>query len=417
MYPCTKSNIHDYLKARKPWVYIAEIDYSYLNCQAINDITDIYGDICNSSEKWLIFVDSKEYGMKLKKSLEKENVLKGSVIFLSTDYRRKLENIYEVESIAQTQKQSAKVLICTSVMDNGISLKDLELRNLVIQTDIKTEFIQMLGRKRNDGKQTKLYLINKTVGEINERLYEYGKIKELCAECMKYLFNMENEIKYKYGTMYTQSLFQPIECNRSEQIITDLQKIESNYILRLHDNILPEVLGENSDRYKKFLYADKGVLLINLFSIRRVEYLCDFYAKLLDALRNNPYALAEWQLSWLGKDLDEVKEIVTESQKSQYSRSLENVDTYLNSIVGKIFDEQEFIKVKLDLKDDLQVLVREYENKDPKGAKTILDNLSKNDRVLSTKNFKWLCEYCDLKYAEEQTRQNDDKRYIIKRYE
>ena len=43
-------------------------------------------------------------------------------------------------------------MIATAVMDNGVSFHDTALRNMVIFADTKEEFIQMLGRKRTDGK-------------------------------------------------------------------------------------------------------------------------------------------------------------------------------------------------------------------------------------------------------------------------
>lgn len=58
-----------------------------------------------------------------------------------------------------------KVVVATSVMDNGISIHDIEMRNMVIIADTKEEFIQMLGRKRRSKLEApgklKLYITEK----------------------------------------------------------------------------------------------------------------------------------------------------------------------------------------------------------------------------------------------------------------
>lgn len=63
------------------------------------------------------------------------------------------------------EKRSKKILITTSVMDNGISLEDEYLRNIVIMADTKETFIQMLGRKRikNNNEKLNLYILKRDI--------------------------------------------------------------------------------------------------------------------------------------------------------------------------------------------------------------------------------------------------------------
>ncbi len=50
-------------------------------------------------------------------------------------------------------------------MDNGISLEDEYLRNIVIMADTKETFIQMLGRKRikNNNEKLNLYILKRDI--------------------------------------------------------------------------------------------------------------------------------------------------------------------------------------------------------------------------------------------------------------
>ena len=84
---------------------------------------------------------------------------KNIVAFITSEYEKDVNSFNEMKTLANSSKQSAKVLIVTSVLDNGINIKDVELRNLVIITDTKTEFkrykILQSRQKVNFGNQQK----------------------------------------------------------------------------------------------------------------------------------------------------------------------------------------------------------------------------------------------------------------------
>lgn len=373
------------------WTYSGEMDYSYLECHIINDISEVAEEVSESKEKWLIFVDSIDRGKKLFKEVSKylENQEKGQaseVLFISADYKESSEELFEVNNIAKEKKQRTRILICTSVMDNGISLNDFELRNLVVEADTQDKFIQMIGRKRNVGEKTKLYLVNKSAMEIERRLHKICELKKLCVECLKYLKPIEDKFA-SIGDYYS---------------LEELNKEEENAVWRQHSWALKKLVQERNSAVQQIFYAVNGCLCLNFFSIERIEYLEKFYRALQMELRENDFALVRTQLSWLGKSSEEAELLIKYEKKTQYGKSWEKVNTYFEGIVGKNMDEKEFINIKMFLKDDLEILVREKESFDFDGANTIINNLPRNDRVLSKKNIKWLRTYCELKYEEEQ---------------
>lgn len=57
------------------------------------------------------------------------------VVFLPSGYKREDRDAsVEVLSIKNTDAQSARILITTSVMDNGVNLKDKQLKNGVFNS-------------------------------------------------------------------------------------------------------------------------------------------------------------------------------------------------------------------------------------------------------------------------------------------
>ncbi|MCD8746199.1 DEAD/DEAH box helicase [Clostridioides difficile] len=130
-----RKNLHD--KS-----YSTNRDYSYLDIKYFKTLDTIIQKIQddNSSNKWLIFVSRIKDASYLKKNLKK---IKTSIIKQGTKSK-------ELESIISQSKFNSKVLIATKVLDNGINIKDENVKNIVIMALDKTTFLQELGRVRVD---------------------------------------------------------------------------------------------------------------------------------------------------------------------------------------------------------------------------------------------------------------------------
>lgn len=400
-FPSRVINVYQ-IKAHNQWTYSGEVDYSYLECHIIDDISEVAEEVSKSKEKWLIFVDSIDRGKNLYKEVSRylENPEKGKsseVLFLSADYKEKSDEVFEVKNIAKEKKQCTRILICTSVMDNGISLNDFELRNLVVEADTQDEFIQMIGRKRNVGEKTKLYLVNKSAMEIERRLHKICELKKLCVEYLTYF----NPIKDKFAS------------TRDYDSLEELNKEEQNAVWHQHSWALKKLVQERNSAVQQIFYTVNGWLCLNFFSKERIEYLERFYRNLQMELKEDDFALVKKQLSWLGKSSEEAELFIEQEKKTQYEKSWEKVNSCFESIVGKNMDEKEFINMKMFLKDDLKDMVEQ--KKDIDGASIILSNLLKKDRVLSKKNIEWLRIHCGLNYKEEQEDKEGSKVYRLEK--
>lgn len=164
-------------------IYYMKRNYSFIkNIYQFDTLDELIGTINNSKMKWLVFVKSKSDGEYIEKHITKRNR-----VFLSReriDNDAKIEQIYN--DIVEKQYYTQEVLITTSVLDNGINLlpdKDHHpIRNIVLFSLDKSQFLQMLGRIRtikdkslniflfNYSKESIKYYLDRTIDDLIGRL-------------------------------------------------------------------------------------------------------------------------------------------------------------------------------------------------------------------------------------------------------
>ena len=153
--------------------YIKEI-HEFSNKDSLQNII-IQNQRKGDHSKWLIFVTSKSEGKDLRDKLNQgmgknsPNKSKQSEFAAMVDADAK--NTAAYLEIQKNNTFKEQVLISTSVLDNGIDIKDPLVKNLVIFSKRKTEFIQMLGRLRIQPKQEiTLYLPHFSSADIDKAL-------------------------------------------------------------------------------------------------------------------------------------------------------------------------------------------------------------------------------------------------------
>ncbi len=116
------------------------------------------------NEKWLVFVSSKDDGKSICDELKNKNI-KAEFIYTEntkSDARETLEVMGRFD---------CQVLVSTSVLDNGVSIKEDALKNIAVDSVDSVQFLQMIGRKRlADGESVNLYIKNKNEEDINSYL-------------------------------------------------------------------------------------------------------------------------------------------------------------------------------------------------------------------------------------------------------
>ena len=147
--------------------YSMDGDYSYITPVYFNNWDEIVTAVQNTpaSEKWLIFVKSKTDGEYLKEKMVENGIEETVFIHAKNRNDPTLGAGRTFQHIVECERYRERVMITTKVMDNGVNLKDNELRHVVIDAFEKTTFLQMLGRKRRTSKDDKIFLYLKNASE------------------------------------------------------------------------------------------------------------------------------------------------------------------------------------------------------------------------------------------------------------
>lgn len=237
------------------WEYTMAADYSEYDVYCFHQMESLIPLIGRvGSGKWLIFVSNKIQGRKIVSELQKAL---GGLLIQYLDSEEAREGSEVLQQIVSQRRFLGKVLVTTSVLDNGISLHDPELTNIVVSTVFYDDFIQMVGRKR------------KEVGERINLFVPIKSSKELAGEIY---------LKFEKNLQYM---------NYSEFEIR-------NAVIRDKDFF---------QYAQRFLYYDAqlGRFCLNPAGEYIVSQTISFLQALKIEIDKDPYAFVKLQLAWLGK--------------------------------------------------------------------------------------------------------------------
>lgn len=350
----TMENIEKYLKkyVERNWrrngsianhisnyFYEVPINYDYIDLyhfESPKEILRIIENAASMKEKWLIFVDSISRGKKLKKELlkltkddlqddgsEEKLYTEEDVIFIDARYESDDESKESVEELKEKKLISKDIIITTSVMDNGISFEDKELRNIIIMADTQEEFIQMLGRKRPDGKMVKVYICSRDKGYFDKR---FKKIDDIIKVYKKY--------EYYFQEVGTEAGTEAIPTKNQELMLNDM--LSSKYIY---------------EKLRRFFYAKNGWICLNRFSKRKTEDLREFYKMMSREMEKDKDAFLKQQISWLGVGKEQVKEFIDQTVEHRFEQMRTQLKEGLDDLLGgkdevKLTKDENMEKIK-----------------------------------------------------------------------
>ncbi|MBQ3545363.1 MAG: DEAD/DEAH box helicase family protein [Lachnospiraceae bacterium] len=299
--------------------YDIEKQYDYVKTHLINDISELALKTKdsvkdNNQNNWLIFIDSIDKGRKLKNELIDKGIHKDDIVIIDANYKRDEEAEENVYEIVNNKLMKRKIIISTSVMDNGISIYDEKLKSIVIMADMKETFIQMLGRKREKLKEENIdiYLLKRDKKYFEDRLrnveeilnkytefepyFDYGR--KMLLYFHKYTKNeVESFVIEKYpGFSHMDVGVTYLGYEESYSFKADTMKYQTSQLL---DKIMT-----NQDLYKKircFAYAYNNIFYANTFSIEQLMNQVAFYKRVIDDIALDEYAFYKEQCKWLGK--------------------------------------------------------------------------------------------------------------------
>ncbi|MDE6034863.1 MAG: DEAD/DEAH box helicase [Ruminococcus sp.] len=306
-------------------ILVMPTDYSYIKPFIYNEYTDLMSDISESTDKWLIFVNTIAQGEELKATLN-SRYGENTAVFIHAENKNKEASEFYEELMTQ-EKVSVKVLIATTVIYNGVNIKDSELRNVVLPVSTMPVIKQLIGRKRMTNSETELnvYFPLSSQSDIKKRFRR-------CLEKMLSSLDERNSNVFRIATIVNQ-LF-PDDFKFTYVMMTSYNK------LRFHFSIL----AWSKVHFDAMFY---------LYTLRRYQNAPDtaYVSVLLDGLN-------------ISDKMDSVMENYRNSQKDAQQRTKETLQAMLeryvgNPIVDKCINEEynlipdftaEFNKIYKELK-------------------------------------------------------------------
>lgn len=390
LYPIN-GNIFNFTRDSKIYEYGPDCfkpDYSYINLKILDNENRIPDLIINSSEKWLIFVDNKNYGKNLFDILKDKGI---DVSYIDADYNNDNDAKKTINQITENSLTEKMVIISTSVIDNGVSIKDENLRNLIILVDNKETFMQMVGRIRikNNTDKINLYICKKTKQDFKKRLRLLKKLYEFYKR-------YEND-------MVTNITIHPLEANNNY--------LEYNKLIKKQSKLLNDILSnpETINYARKLCYSVDGFLVISSFSVQRCVQLITFYTDIIekfDLQGENAFVYTVGE--WLGKEFSEVGEIVDREKEALRNKSIKNIDEFLSKKLSAenniLMSKAENINIRKNLLDDFKFVLNNRRGNVACTCEGILEinkilkNLDKNERPISDKSFNIIMKLIHLPY-------------------
>ncbi len=282
-------------------------DYSYVIPRYFRTIDQIIEKILEDKTdfKWIIYVRSKAEGREIVERLED----KVAVFIDSSSKKVTGTNNDTFEEIINNEKFSTKVLVTTTVLDNGANIKDSKLKHIVIMTADETVLIQTLGRKRRSSDKEEIYL-------------------------------------------YIQNLTE----NRISNFIDSIQdKLDAYDLSDKKDLIFKrDYLTDNPDGYEKicklYYFKNRSKIEWNPIAISKLQNDKSRLEEIKNNIKNgDDDAFIKEQLSWLG--LEETFDKKNYIDNKQSEDNLNDFLNFLEQFVDKPIGENEQEKFKYDFTD------------------------------------------------------------------
>ncbi len=316
-------------------------DYSYIEPYQYKKTEDICTEISKSPsyEKWLIFVKSIEDGAKLKGKLDV--VCNGSVCFLSSENKKKDENAEIYNRLILECKFDCRVLIATTVIYNGINIKDDAVKHIVLPFTSMSVTKQLLGRKRMTENETvKTYFPDITYDDAKRRyrdcirdcmdLISLNQNLQYCALCQ--LNGLANTAPSKYYYLVSQQVaIQNTFSTMMMAILNSPAIYKLYYDTCFYIFVLQRLKTGQSDFVK--------ILLTHLDIAEKYDDVTDITLEISDEkMQGNQAAFAAYLESLLGND------IISPDENGSFDKFLELKqkinETYKIFHHGKALDTQ-----------------------------------------------------------------------------
>lgn len=352
-------------------------DYERFHCICVPDLETVCGLLVESPKKSVIFIDNKEKGVELMELLVvTKKVEHRQIAFLNADNIGHECNKEIINNLAISHKLIPKILITTSVLDNGVSIHDSDVGNILIMTESKCSFLQMLGRVRaEDVDNCNLYFVRREEKEFSKRKARY----EWEVNNFKKLDSVEQTKRWE---KYLYAVW-----DRRDEAMADFYR--KALVWMKHDDQF-----FSASKNGLYIRGDESHFYVNEFAKRKTEdmYMIEsrFYALALE----EPLKVIYEQMKWIGKDPDELQVL---DSAYQNMREQEFID-FLLSVENYNAD---------DMKEFKRELVKKHRN-------DFFDDIMAKNGTISNEKLQEICNRYSLMFEVLEDAENRRKMYSIK---
>lgn len=301
------------------WYYEIPEKKRNIRTYYFEDYNQIVNQINQSQEKWIVFVSNKDGAKKW------VNEIKVPFEIIYSD-RKEVE---VVKQIVQDEQFQTQVLVTTKLLDNGVNFHDAELKHVVIDTISKTEFCQMLGRKRfKPEEEIQLYIPKKNVKYFSG-YYSLG---------IKKMLDLINE--------------------------------NLNLVKKMLES------AEVYETVRKFYVYRNGQLQRNEAGKYKIEKIAEFLIEMCEKMKSDDWAFVKEQLSWI--NMEETFSEENDLRKLDEAKVFSEIEVLLNDIEGKWLDKEQQEVFRKQVGEFLHELQYKMKNSRVPGKKIICEFLKQN---------------------------------------
>lgn len=275
------------------------VDYSRFKCFSTPDIKSLCSIAAKADKKTIIFIDDKRKALEMKETIEKCGVRAMDVMLLNSKNLEESENGNLVRNLAMNHKVLPKVLITTSVLDNGVSIESSEVGNIAIITESQISFLQMLGRVRvGYAEKCNLYFVERGSEYFEKRVEQYKAALDFFEkiDAMKLWKNC-------YGPL-------SVVWENSNEELADAYR--RSLVLSRQDI---DFYSLGSERV--ILSYGNSKLSVNEFAREKIGNMYMTESLFYEFSVDNPLHVIYEQMSWIGKKPDELTVLESEYLKER----------------------------------------------------------------------------------------------------
>lgn len=346
-------------------------NYSYIKPYKYREMEDICYQISQTSisEKWLIFVKSIEEGTELKSYLQ--GICNASVCFLNAKNKNDDENKETYNQLIHECKFNCRVLIATTVVYNGINVKDDTVKHIVVPFSTMSIMKQLIGRKRVSESET----VNVYFPDV-----DYNKVKKRYYNCIKDCMEV---IK--------------LNANLHVSALCQLNELVNSTPSKYYYLIPQQTCGINGSP------VNTMTPILNYPAIYKLYYDTCFYIFALQRmnpeLKDDVSDFVKILLTHLDIEdkYDEVTEIIVKTPEEEIEKAKRKFSEYLDSLTGADItspDENDSYEKFLELKSKINEMYKVVHD-----GKSLDTQWKNKERFFSEEKVKTLFSELALPYA------------------